>query len=307
MTKRFTHLDDRTSEFVDKRFNELMKETYELPRASLKAISLLPVVPTNRGIKTVSYRIYTEFGMAKIISEFGTAVPHVGRASLEKFAQVFTVRNMYGYNLTELNAAQFAGEPLTTDLNSTAKFAIEVEEDRIAFEGDEAHDIVGFINHPNITQVTLVNGASGFMDFARKTVDEVVEDFRKLIVDGIKVPNKGVVEADTVLLPTSTMSNLETRRVDTTGTTTLMDHLKKIFKGIKTWESLDQLETVGAGGKKRMMAYKCDKAHVCQVIPVAFEQLPVQAEGMEYNVHCYGRTAGTIVKKPLSVDFADGI
>lgn len=307
MPKRFPHLDDRTSAFVDQTFNQLMKDTYELPRASLKAVSLIPVVPANRGVKTVSYRLQTEFGMAKIIDANGTDVPHVGRNSQEKFAQVFTVRNMYGYNKTELDAAQFAGEPLTTDLNSTAKYAIEVEEDRISIEGDADHEIVGFINHPNITQVTLDAGVSTKVNFEDKTVDEVVEDFRKLIVDGIKVPNKGNVEADTVLLPTSTKSRLETRRINPDGTVTLMDHLKKTFPGIKTWESLDQLETVGAGGKKRMMAYKCDKAHVCQVIPVPFEQLPVQAEGMNFNVHCFGRTVGTIVKKPLSVDFADGI
>lgn len=304
---RFQHLDDRTSAFVENRFNELMKEAYELPRHSLKATNLIPVVPANRGAKTVSYRVYTEFGMARIISDYGTKIPQVGRSSVEKFSQIFTVRDMYGYSLVDLQAAQMAGEPIANDLSSTARYAIEIEEDRIAFEGDADHSIVGFINNPNITGVTLSAGASTKVTFDDKTVDEIVEDFRHLIVDGVKLPNKNTVEADTVLLPTVTLSKLSTRRIDSTSQVSVLDHLKKVFPGITLWESLDQLETAGLAGKRRMMAYKRDKAHVCQIVTVPFEQLPVQSEGMLFNVHCYGRTGGTIVKRPLSVAFADGL
>jgi hypothetical protein len=292
---------------VDRLFNEVQKEVYKLPRASMKAVTLIPVAPAARGAKTISYKLITEMGMAKIIADYSQDLPPVARLMEEKFVPIFDIGTSYGYSLHDVEAAAFAEQTLELDMASTARYAVERKEDALAWKGDALHGVIGFINAPGITGVTLDAGASSSVLWRNKTSKEIVSDVSNVIVNGVKLPTNEVEVPDTVLLPTEAYADVSTRSFGGEGTMTVLEFLKKTFPEITKWESVGELNGAGAAGTDRMMVYTRATTHVCQVMPITFEQMPVQAKALAYSVPCRGRSAGTIVKRPLSVAYADGI
>lgn len=290
-------------------FNQVLEAVYNMPRGPMKTLEFFPpITGLAAGAMTYTYWVFSEFGMAKIIASSGTDIPRVGMNAERRDAQVYDVGDMYGYSLTQIEAAKMAKVPLSTQLASTARYSIEHKIDELAERGDAQYNILGAIDHPNIGVTTLASGHdSGTTLFAGKTIDEVVEDVRNVLVNGIKIPNREQVEADTVLFPTEVLSQLETRRIDKTSQVSFLDHLKKTFPGVTRWDSLPGLSTAGALGTTRMMALKRGVQFMGQAVQEFFRQLDPQPSGFDINVYCKGRTAGFICFRPLAAQYADGV
>jgi hypothetical protein len=131
---------------------------------------------------------------------------------------------------------------------------------------------------------------------------------------GIWTGSLYVEMADTLLLPYSVIVALSQRRVTDQNSMTIMDWIQQ--KNVYTLETgrpltirgLRGLETAGAGGTARMVAYLRDPGVLKMYMPMPFKFLPVWRKGpISYEVPGIFRLGGVDVKRPLAMRYLDGI
>ena len=80
----------------------------------------------------------------------------------------------------------------------------------------------------------------------------------------------------------------------------------KNLRGIQRIESWDKLNTAGAGGVARMMAFEASPRTGWLDIPQEFTPLAPQWKSLAYSVPCYAKTCGAIVPYPRAFAYMDG-
>lgn len=308
--QRFNNLDEGESIFFARELEHLKAKSYDKKFPFLKARLLFPLDFTaNAGAETITYEQYDQVGMAKIISNYADDLPRADVKGKEFTSRVRTLADSYGYNYDEIQAARMAGKPLAERKANAAKRAIAILENKIAFFGDETHNLQGLLSNQNIQEVTIAaDGAGASKTFASKvgSPDLIIRDITGLFT-AVHDVSKGVETADTLLLPLNQYNLLaNTPRKEGSDMSVMkwvMDnnpHLKEIV-----W--VDEMKGAGAGASDKMVAYRRDPDAITMEIPSEFKQLPVQEKNLEYIVPCHERLGGVLIYYPLSVAYADGI
>lgn len=308
MTK-YIHLDADESIFFGRQLEHVKAKSYDVKYAELKARALIPVSSeAGPGAETIKYEQFDQVGMAKIIASYADDIPRADVKGKEFISVVRSLGASYGYNVQEIRAAKMAGKPLEQRRANAAKRAIMQIENSIAFFGSAAHGILGFLNHPNISSITLAaDGTGSTTTFATKTPAQILRDLHR--VSNFVVENTRAVEqADTMLLPVTQFNLLKSTPWSTTGDgKSILDLFLEQSPYIKQVEWVNELQGAGAGGTNRMMVYKKSPDHLTLEIPQDFEQFEPQSRNLEFVVPCHSRIGGVLIYYPLSVAFADGI
>ena len=301
-----SHMDAGEGVFFARELEHIKAKTYDKKWPTLKARNVLPLeFEANAGATTITYRQYDQVGMAKIISNFADDLPRADVRGREFNSPVRELADAYGYNIKEINSSKMTGKPLEARRGTAAKRAAYVLENKIAFSGDTEHNLGGFFNNPNISEVTLAaDGSGNSKAFSTKTPDQMIRDLNRLPTL-VRTQSKGIETADSMLLPISLWNLLGTTRLPNTGISVrkwFLDnspHIKKI-----DW--VDELSTAGSGGGSRIIVYRYDPEALTLEIPQDFTQLPVQQRNLEFEVPCWMSTGGVLIYYPLSIAFADG-
>lgn len=306
---KHTNLDADQSIFFARELEHIKSKTYDKKYAQLKARTLFPVsYDAGAGAETITYEQYDMVGIAKIISSYADDLPRADIKGKQFTSLVKSLGSSFGYSLQEIRAAQFAGKSLSERKSMAAKRAIMTREDQLAFTGDAAAGIQGFLNNPNIPLVVLpADGAGASTTFASKTPDKVLRDINT-VVNSIVELTKEVEIPDTLLFETKIYNYLKntpwSSANDGKSILTLFlennEYIKNVF-------SVPRLKGAGAGGTERMVAYRRDPEALTMEVPQDFEMLEEQQKGLEWVTPCHSRFGGVIVYYPLSVAFADGI
>jgi hypothetical protein len=258
------------------------------------------------GADEITWRQFTQVGLAKIVSDYANDFPRVDVYGTETSVKVKSIGDSFGYSIKEIRRSQMAGTQLDTRRANAARRAIEEKIDSIAWSGDADHGVNGFISYPGITEHTVVVGASTFKTWATKTPDEIVKDITGLINAIINTTN-GREIPDTLLLPITQYNLIANTRMTDGNDKTILRYVLDNNPYLTAVEWLTELAGAGAGATNRMMAYTRDPEHLTLEIPQPFEQFSPDKKGMEYEITCHAETAGVIVYYPLSVAYGDGI
>ena len=78
-----------------------------------------------------------------------------------RFLQSVHCGDSYGYNYVELEHARMANVNLEARKALSARRGIDLKLNNIAWFGDAEHGILGFINNPNIANVTIPADGTG--------------------------------------------------------------------------------------------------------------------------------------------------
>lgn len=302
-----SHEDAGEGIFFARELEHIKAKSYDIKFQSLKARQLLPLeFEANAGSTTITYRQYTQTGLAKIISNYADDLPRSDVVGKEFTSNVREIGASYGYNVKEIQSAKMTGKPLNARRATAAKRACMVKENNIAWFGDSEHKLGGFLNAPNISEVDLANDGSGNSKaFSAKTADQMLRDLNRLPTM-VHTVSKGVETADTLLLPISVFNLIAITRIPNTGIS-----VKKWFLDnsphIKKIEWVTELDTAGAGNTTRMMVYRYDPEALTFEITQEFTQRPVQERNLEFVVPCMQGCGGVLVYYPLSIAFADGV
>jgi len=305
--QNFANFDEGESIFFARELEHIKAKTYDIKFPELKARLLFPLdFEANAGAETITYEQYDQVGVAKIVSNYADDLPRADVKGKEFTSRVRTIASSYGYNYDEIQAAKMAGKPLPQRKANAARRAHMVLENRIAFFGDVEHNIQGFLDNPNIQEVTLAaDGAGSSKTLASKTGDQMVRDIASLFT-AIHDVSKGAEVGDTLMLPINQFNLISNTRIADINMTVLKfvmennPHIKEIV-----W--VTEMKGSGAGATDKMVAYKRSSDALTMEIPSEFKQLPVQENNLEYKVPTHQRFGGVLVYYPLSVAYADGI
>lgn len=294
---------------IKRLFNQVATEIYGLEREALDATKFIPAQSgVGEWTGSWTYKVASELGVAKFISDYAEDLPPVSRALELKTVLIRTIADSYGYSEAELMQWLTAGVDVSRDDAETARRKIDEKVDEVLLVGDASVGISGLFNNENVTSVSSAAGTSGKSDFKNKTVDEIVATIQSM-VDAVYDGSNGTVRGDTVILPHTAFAYLATKRVSDSDSTTILDYLKTVFaaQGIVNWYESRKLDGIATGDKDRAVLYKKSPTILGYVLPVPFRQKEAQEESLHFKVPCYARIGGTVIKNLKGVVYADGV
>ena len=300
------NLDANESAFFKRQLEYVKAQSYDVKWQENKALALFPVDSSAGPAATeITWRQYTRVGMAKMVSDYASDFPRVDVYGTESSVKPRDIGAAYGYSIQEIRRAQMAGFPLETRRADAARRAIEDKINTIAFSGDSATGLSGFIQYSGTTEFTLTSGTSGYT-WALKTGDEILADMNGMVYAVLSATN-GVEQPDTMLLPLASYNLIKTKRLGTYSDTTVMEYFLKTNQYIKRIEWLVELATGSDTSGTRAIVFKNDADHLQLILPVPFEQFDYDKDGLSYTIPCLARCAGMVVYYPGSICFVDGI
>jgi len=226
----------------------------------------------------------------------------------------------YEFNLDDINKARLSGINLSDELAYYARQGAEQFCYYTGLSGDPLRGLTGLINTAGIVQgpVAAVGTGNGAVAgtpasrlWANKTPQQMVNDINSLVVAPYNASNQ-ILMSDTVLLPFTAQQYIEQ--------TTLAGQTETVMSFIQRTNSytmrtgqplrirgLRELETVGSGGTRRMIAYARNGRVAKFHMPMPFQFLPVWQNGpMNWLVPGIFRIGGTDWTRPQSATYADG-
>ncbi len=302
------HLDDNESIFFARELTFVKRRAYDRKYADIKARTLIPVSSeADPWADAIVYDSYDNVGMAKVINGYSDDIPSADVKGNETISPVRSLASSYRYSVMEIRKAQGTGKPLKEMKAAAAKRAILELENTLAFVGDTKNGLVGFLNHPNISSTTLpADGSGSSVLWANKTPAQQLRDLH-VLANFIVGNTKGVEKPDTLLIALSAFNTVSSTPWSTANDgRTVLDLFLQQSQYIKNVDWLNELETAGAGGTRRMVAYRRDPEVLTLEIPQDFEQFDPQPRDLKFVVPCHERFGGVIVYYPLAIAYADG-
>ena len=289
--------------FIEQQVNEIVYPDIQYPQ-------LIPV-DTSAGefAKSVTYYSADKYGEANWINGNSDDIPLAGTEMTQYQTPVYTAAIGYSFGWEEVNQAMLLGRNLQADDAAAARRAYEEMVDRVAILGDTRKGFQGLINNSSVNATSATNGDWGGTG---TTSDQVLEDVNNaLLVVGSSTLYTSI--ADTLLLSFGKMNFLATTRLGDTertllsflrenNTYTAMTGRPLTIRGVRG------LETAGAGGTERMIAYRRDPSVLKLHVPMVHRFLPVhQAGPLRWEVPGVFRLGGLDIRRPLEVKYRDGI
>jgi len=303
-------LDANETLFLARELESIEAKLYEYKVRELKYRKLIPVSnQDNPGAETVTYRMLTKYGMAKIIANYADDLPRVNAIMQEYSQKVKTIGTSFGYNTQEVRAAAYANKPLDTIYADATRRAVREEESKLAWTGNATYGIIGFLNNANIPIQAVVTGTGGYT-WLLKTPTEILLDITTG-VSQVRSQSNGIHSADTMLLPIVQYNILATTPRSSTSDLTLLEYITKPGNsfGLTTIDWLPtELDNAFVGGTKDGMAlYEKDEEVLTNRIPLEMITHPIQEKNLEYVVPVEARNGGVVVRYPLACLFMTGL
>lgn len=308
----FTNMDANETIFFQEELEAVKSRSYDVKYPELLARRLFPLsseVPS--GAESLAYETYDHVGAAKIIHNYANSLPTVEVKGKKTVRLIYSTAISFGYSIQDVRNAQMAGKPLNQRKSNACRRQMLVLENKLAFHGDDATDIPGFINYADANAVTLPDGTAGKTTWADKTPDEIIADVSLLTTSVFDITN-GVETVDTMLIPIAQYALLSDTPRSSTSDTTIMDFILKSNAFIK--EIIPVYELKGAApvsasydSEDCVIVYKKDPEKLTLEVPQDVEYLNPQEKALYYEVPVHARTAGVVIYYPKSIAQGNGI
>lgn len=294
------HFDAAESAFFERELEHIYAATYDILYPDLKFRELIPVSnEANAGAEEVTYQQFDRHGRAKIVANNAKDVPRIDLDGLEFTRPVREIAASYAWTVKEIKSAAMAGRDLNGRRAAAVRRAIEEKMDELAATGEAVNGIAsGLLNDAAIT----IDAAAGNWDAA--TAANIIDD----VVTSLElqqVATLGIERGTHLLLPPEQDVTIANLQRDTGSDMSVKDWIEKVI-GLKvlTW---NRCAGAGAGAVDRAVVYNLNPEKLHQEIPSEFEQLPVQAQGLELVVNAMASYAGMNFFYPESARYIDGI
>ena len=299
--------DANESMFFARQLEAIKAQTYDVKRANLNALQLMPVsTDVPEGATTITYRQYDTVAMANVIANYANDLPRADVTGKEFTSNIRSIGNAFGYNTQEIRSAIFAGVNLPARKAMAATRAHQEKINALAFTGDADHGLPGLISNANVPEVTLAaDGTGSSKTFASKTADKIVRDVNAL-VNKIISQSKGVHRATEVWIPVEQYALIATTQNSTASDTTILQFLQQVHPGV-TFRQVVELDGAGASGADRMYAIENSRDNWAIEIPMMMKMYSPQQKGLEFEVPVESRFGGCVIPYPLAFAFSDGI
>ncbi len=305
-------LDSNESIYFGTELTYIYQKTFDKLYPELRARDVFPVdYSPGPGAESFKWYQFDQVGVAKVVNNYAKDFPRASIKGKEFIGNIKSLGASFGYTIQEIRAAMFVGRPLQEREANAARRAVLYQENQIAFNGDDANQLPGFLSNPNIPQTAVAADGDSSVDatkrsWASKTPDQIIRDVN-VALRNIPKTTKGVERANTVLLPIDQYELIASTPRSSISDTTILSFLKGVHPGVEfTWLPF---ELVGSGPSTtdQMICYRRDPDKIFMVVAQEYEQFDPQLEGMEYEVPVHERFGGVVVPYPLSASFSYGI
>jgi hypothetical protein len=301
--------------FMQQQASYIEPQVYEIQYPDILYPDLIPVDTSgNEWMKSKTFYSSDKVGQAQWFHHQSSDMPFadIMRTKYEVGIELAAIG--YYYTMEELGVAmQIPNLNLTAERGDAARRAYEEFLDRIVFLGDATKGWTGITNDLNVTAGNApADGTSSSALWSAKNGDLMARDIN-LILTGIYTGSNTVEMADTLLLPINSFTLLATTRMPNTTSSALgwvqqYNTYTAITGQQLTVRAVRGLDTAGAGGVARMVAYRNDPAILKLHLPMPHKFLqPMQITALRYDVPGIFRTGGVEIRRPGSVRYLDGI
>ena len=295
--------------FVTSQTSHIEREVNATVYPDIQYPFLIPVdTSAHPFAKSVTYYSSDKFGRADWINGNANDIPRAGTELAKHETSVHMAGIGYGYGYEEINQAQMLGMNLQADDAMAARRAYEEMVERVALTGDTQKGFSGLINNASVTAAAVATGSWT----AATNEDLVLADINNLIL-GIATDTQYTGMADTLLLPYAKMNFLATNRLGDTQSTLLAflreNNTYTAMTGMPlTVRAVRGLETAGAAGVNRMVAYRRNPQVLKLHVPMPHRFLPTYQDGpLNFVVPGVFRLGGLDIRRPKEVRYGDGI
>lgn len=280
-------------------------EIIETDYVDRKSKMFIPMASgVDRGAETFNWYRFERVGLAKMIANYATDLPNVSEYGMKVSSPIEDAGVAFTYSIQDLEKAAKAGHPLQARLGKLAREAMECLFDIVFAHGYPKAQIPGFLTASGVPVVTAgLNGDwNGVATAAEMFADLMTMAFTPF------VQSKQKHNANAMLLGTTLYKAAFSKPYNTdTGTSVAKAFLESqdMIKEIHAWTELDLADAQGDG--ERAVVYTKDPSNLEGVLPIEWESLAPQPDNLGFKVPCRGRIGGTVVYRPLSMCFFDGL
>jgi hypothetical protein len=202
---------------------------------------------------------------------------------------------------------------LMVERAAAARRASEEMIDAITFFGDTTKNWTGLTNDANVTiSNAAADGTGSSALWSAKTANLMARDIN-VILSGVYTASLTTEIADTLLLPPDRFTTLAGSLVTNTAVSGLnLVQTGNAYTALTgnplTIRTVRGLETAGAGGIARAIAYRNDPQILKLHLPMPFNfRPPMQVTALRFDVPGIFRTGGVEIRRPKSMRYLDGI
>jgi hypothetical protein len=289
-------------------------QVYRIQYPQILYPTLVPVVTDgDEWAKAVIFFSLDRVGQATWFNHMADDVPFadVVRSQYQVGLEMAAIG--YYWTIEEVANAQRTNINLQIERAAAAVRASEEFIERISFFGDTTKSWTGLTNDPNVTIVpATADGTGSSALWSTKTGDQIIRDVNQILT-GVYVGSQTVEMADTLLVSPANFTTMATTRLTNTVASALgwlqeYNSFSALTNGALTVKAVRGLETAGAGGVSRAVAYRNDPQILRLHLPMPHKFLsPMQVTPLRYDIPGIFRTGGIEIRRPGSVRYLDGI
>lgn len=299
--------------FVSRELTRVRTRVYEVKYPDLKAMSFIPIATDIDPLfDTYEYYSTNSYGQARIMHKNQRDFPMVSAGTTSHTGKVVTLGLGYNYTLSEIRLAMRLGKPLQDTLARAARRGHMASIDellctgKLASTGQTADALGGFINSSLVNKDLVMH--NWLSTGSTPTTLQIYDDMSRVVANP-SIRTEGMFEADTLLMAPELFRVIQDTLMFSSGSeTTILQAFLRNHPGVNVaqWHKLSGTGdgTIGTSGYHQMIAYPRDPTVVEGVVPLEFEQLPPQVDGLNTDVPCQSRCGGVKFYVPGAIEYA---
>ena len=288
--------------FIQQELEYLKSTTFDIKRVAQRARDFIPIShDAPPGAERIAWTQFDGWGEADIITDYSKDFPRVDVSSDRLSDKFFSLGASYGFSIQDLRVAALTGRRIDNERALRARKGMEIKLDEVAAIGSTKLGTKGFINNTN---VNIWDGTA--IEWSVATPGATIKRTLDAIISRIYLRSKGHYQGAVVLLPPKlfAIANAVTfSDVNSESVLALWFRSNPYVKRVDQWT---RLEGAGVGGTDRIVVYADDPDVASLEISQEYEEFDPQPDHMEFKVPCHMRTAGTIIRQPMAMQYADG-
>jgi hypothetical protein len=291
--------------FFQQELEHIETEVYKTVYPQLQYRQLFDIngsTPSHK--KYIINRISDRVGRVKVIARDVKDLPRIALERRQTETRVRTVACSFAYTWEDVQFARAEGEPLEADHAEAAREFIEEEFNHMAWFGNTAYNMVGFLNNTDIPKAVAPNGGGGTPQWSTKTPDEILLDINNLFTDP-KVNTEGAEYPTDLMLPIAQYNYLANTRMGTNNDRSIMSWLiseSAHIAGAGNIHEVRELKDAGGTNIDYAVAYTPNPRKQQFYIPMETTFFDPQLSGLEYEIPVIARSGGMKTRYPLSAN-----
>jgi hypothetical protein len=271
-------------------------------------LSFLDIFQCNSSIdpgqESYSWEIYDAYGQSKAITKNAKDIPFVGATGKQFTSKFINIGIAIEYTAQDLLASAVAKKEITARLRKQAMRSNFELMNKICFYGHADLDINGLFSDKNLTNKKAVVAVKGKTAWKEKTNEEVFKDLIDSYNDCMEATNNNI-PPNTLLISSPAYNEIATRIFNSFNGTTILRQIESMtnVKVIRTPE----LNKAFSGDTDGFIYFQNNDSYVEQLIPTFFETTEPHRHYNTYNIGCFSRYGGLVIRQPKMFAIRYGI